>query len=51
VWVGSFDEHKVADVIRCKPPLRPVAMLVAGFADEEPEITPRKPLTKIIHRL
>jgi nitroreductase len=51
VWVGSFDEHKVTDVIRCKPPLRPVAMLVAGFADEEPEITPRKPLTKIIHRL
>ncbi|MEM4378924.1 MAG: nitroreductase family protein [Candidatus Nitrosotenuis sp.] len=49
VWVGSFDERSVADIIKCDSSLRPVAMMVVGFADEEPQITPRRPMAEIIH--
>lgn len=51
VWVGSFDEEKVASILGLKPSLRPIAMLVVGFAAEEPEITPRKPLDEMVHKL
>ncbi|MFN3654983.1 MAG: nitroreductase family protein [Candidatus Nitrosotenuis sp.] len=51
VWVGSFDERSVADIIKCDPWLRPISMLVVGFADEEPQITPRRPMSEIIHRV
>jgi len=51
VWVGSFDESKVAGILGLEPSLRPIAMLVIGFAAEEPEITPRKPLDEIIHKM
>jgi nitroreductase len=51
VWVGSFDEKAVQNILKCKPDIRPIAMLVVGFADEKPEITPRKPLVEIVHAL
>jgi nitroreductase len=51
VWVGSFDEKTVQNILRCKSNVRPIAMLVVGFADEEPEITPRKPLAEITYTL
>lgn len=51
VWVGSFDEQMVSDVLQQDSNLRPVAMLVVGHADEVPEITPRRPLTEIVYRL
>jgi nitroreductase len=51
VWVGSFDERSVADIIKCDSSLRPVAMLVVGFADEEPQITSRRPMTELVHRI
>lgn len=51
VWVGSFDEQMVTEVLQQNSNLRPVAMLVVGHADETPEITPRKPLTETVHRL
>lgn len=51
VWVGSFDERSVADIIKCDSWLRPVAMLVVGFADEEPQITPRRPMAEMVHRI
>lgn len=51
VWVGSFDERSVANIIKCDSWLRPVAMLVVGFADEEPQITPRRPMAEMVHRV
>lgn len=51
VWVGSFDENEVTSILQYDRALRPVAMLVVGFADEEPEVTSRKPLSEIIHKL
>ena len=51
VWVGSFDEDKVSRILELNSDLRPIAMLVVGFAAEEPEITPRKPLEQMVHKL
>jgi nitroreductase len=51
VWVGSFDEGGVADILKCDSWLRPVAMLVVGFADEEPQITPRRTLVEMVRRV
>jgi nitroreductase len=51
VWVGSFDENRVSGILGLESSLRPIAMLVVGFAAEEPEITPRKPLDEVIHKL
>jgi nitroreductase len=51
VWVGSFDEKKVVKSFSIQNDLKPVAMLVMGFADEEPEITNRKSLNEISQRV
>ncbi|MEM2161055.1 MAG: nitroreductase family protein [Candidatus Nitrosotenuis sp.] len=51
VWVGSFDEDSVSGILGLNSNLRPVAMLVVGFAAEEPEITPRKPVDEMVHKL
>jgi nitroreductase len=49
VWVGSFDEVELSEILRIPQHLKPVAMLVVGYAAEKPEITPRKPLGEVIH--
>jgi nitroreductase len=51
VWVGSFDEESVIEILGLRPNLRPITMLVVGFAAEEPEITPRKPMDQMVHKL
>lgn len=51
VWVGSFDEDAVTGILGLSSNLRPVAMLIVGFAAEEPEITPRKPVDEMVHKL
>jgi len=51
VWVGSFDEHEVARILNLPSSLRVVAMLVVGVPAEKPEITPRRPLSEVIHTL
>jgi nitroreductase len=51
VWVGSFDEVTVTEILGLESNLRPIAMLVVGFAAEEPEITPRKPIEQTVHKL
>ncbi len=49
-WVGAFDENKVGGILNVGN-LKPVAMLVVGFANEEPEITDRRPIKEIIHEI
>jgi nitroreductase len=49
VWVGSFDEESVSQILDIPSSLRPIALLVVGFTAEKPEITPRKPLSEITH--
>lgn len=50
LWVGAFDEDQVRDILGCGR-LRPVVILLVGEANEEPEITERKPIDKIIQEL
>jgi nitroreductase len=51
VWIGSFDEKKVKQFLSISDDLKPVAMLIIGFVDEKPEITSRKPLNEISHKI
>lgn len=51
VWVGSFDENLVRRMFSIDKNLRPVSILVVGFADEEPERRSRKSPSEIIQRI
>jgi nitroreductase len=51
VWIGSFDEEKVRNILKLKNDLKPVAILPIGFSNETPEITTRKPIDQIIHKI
>ena len=48
VWVGAFDDAAVQRVLGC-PDLLPVAILPIGYPAEEPEPTPRRSLTDLVH--
>jgi nitroreductase len=50
VWIGAFNENEVSTILNVGV-LRPVAMLIVGFANEKPEITNRRPLVEIIHEV
>lgn len=51
VWIGSFDEEKVKDILKLKNNIKPVAILPIGFANETPQITTRRPIDQLIHRI
>lgn len=51
VWIGSFDANKVSDILNLEKGLIPIAILPIGFSNETPEITPRRPLEQIIHKI
>lgn len=50
VWIGSFDEEKVCNVLKINN-LKPVAILPIGFANETPQITTRRPIDQMIHKI
>lgn len=49
VWVGSFDEQEVRQVINAPEAHLPVAILPIGYAAEVPEARPRRALEEIVH--
>ena len=51
VWVGAFDDDAVRRAIRVPAELVPVALLPVGFAAEEPEATPRRELSDLVHEV
>ena len=51
VWIGSFDEEKVSDILKLKNNLKPIAILPIGFANETPKITTRRQIDQIIHKI
>ena len=51
VWIGSFDEKKISEVLNLQKDLKPIAILPIGFANESPEVTPRRPLEEVIHKI
>ena len=49
VWIGSFDEKKVSEILNLPKDIIPIAILPIGFANGSPEITPRRPMEEVIH--
>lgn len=47
-WVGAFDEAAVARVLRAPGGLRPVALLLLGYAAEAPARPPRRSLEDLV---
>lgn len=43
VWIGEFDEKKVREIIGVKS-IRPVAIFSLGYAAEQPQPSPRRPI-------
>jgi nitroreductase len=41
VWIGSFDEERVKDILYLPENLRPVAMIAVGYVEEEEEMRER----------
>ena len=51
VWVGSFVEGEVSDILSLPSSLRAISMLAVGVPAEKPEVTTRRPSGEIIHIL
>lgn len=51
VWVGAFDESKVARILNLDKGQRPMAIIPIGLPDEQRPLTEREQLSKIIHEL
>jgi len=51
VWVGAFNDDAVSSALRLPEGIHPVAMLPIGYAAEQPEATPRRPLDDLVHSL
>lgn len=51
VWVGSFDEEAVLEVLGHPEGVRPVAILPIGYAAERPRQTARRRIRDLVHRL
>ncbi|AKA49037.1 hypothetical protein IX51_07905 [uncultured archaeon] len=50
VWVGSFDEERVSNIIGAYK-LRPVAIIPVGHGAENPEAKPRRKLSSLVHEM
>lgn len=50
VWIGSFNEEKVQDILKLEN-LKPVSILPIGFANEIPQITTRRSIDQIVHKI
>jgi nitroreductase len=51
VWVGAFNDEKVAEALGNPPGLRPVAMLPVGYPARNPNPRPRRPLEDLVHTI
>lgn len=50
VWIGSFNEEKVQGILKLEN-IKPVAILPIGFANEIPQITTRRSIDQIVHKI
>jgi len=49
-YVGAFDERRLKKVLAIPRHITPVGIIPIGYPDEEPEITGRLALDRIVHR-
>jgi nitroreductase len=47
VWIGSFSEARLTQVLKLSKNLKPIAILAIGYPAESPPLPPRLPLKKI----
>jgi nitroreductase len=48
-WIGAFERHPTAQLLRLPPEMHLVALLTLGFPAEDPAPTPRKALAELVH--
>jgi len=51
VWIGSFYEDEVLEVLGKPKGVVPVAIIPIGYPAEEPYVTSRKKLNDIVHEI
>lgn len=49
VWVGAFDANEVSRIVKADEESTPVAIMPIGYADEDPDPTPRRRLEELVH--
>ena len=49
-WVGAFDDHRVASVLRLPEYIRPIAIIPLGYPAKVPETTSRIGLDELVHQ-
>ena len=48
-WVGAFDDRRAGQVLAAPERLRPVCLLAIGYGAEQPERTPRRHISDLVH--
>jgi len=51
LWVGAFDEEKVADVLQLPENYRPVALVPIGYGEVQPQPPAKRPVDEVVHVL
>jgi nitroreductase len=51
VWVGAFEEERVAQALRLPAGQRPLAIVPVGKPAESPVAAPRRSLAELVHRV
>jgi nitroreductase len=49
VWVGAFDEHRVAEILDIPEYARPIAIIPVGYPAEKPGRRSRYPIEMLTH--
>lgn len=49
-WVGHFEEQALASALELGPGLRPIALILIGYAAELPEPSPRRRMEEVVTR-
>jgi nitroreductase len=49
-YVGAFDEEMIRRILRIPEDIFPVGIIPVGFPDEEPFISERIPIERLVHR-
>jgi nitroreductase len=50
VWVGSFNDQRVKEIINSPAHIIPIAILPIGYADESPRTKPRRKINELVHK-
>jgi nitroreductase len=51
VWVGAFDDDAVRKAIGVGKDLQPIAILPIGYAAEQPDVSTRRSIDDVVHRI